>query len=77
MNNSELTTNQDACPSKSGFTMHSYPLALPFDYIFRESDEMPYDLVGGVRAVVKVHVDMANAGLKEELSVIPIDQLLL
>jgi hypothetical protein len=36
---------------------------------------MSYDLVGGVGTFVKVHVDMANTSLEEELSVVPDDQL--
>jgi hypothetical protein len=36
---------------------------------------MSNNLVGGVGSVVKVHVDMANTGLKEELAVVPDHQL--
>ena len=43
--------------------MYSDPLPLPLDNVLCEPDEMPYNLVRGIGAVVKVHVDMADSSL--------------
>jgi hypothetical protein len=51
------------------------PQALPLDDVFCKLDEMPYNFVGRVGPVVKVHVDVADASIEEELAIVPVDQL--
>jgi len=66
-----LTSYQDPCPAETGLAVYRHLHTSPLDCFFGKTDKFADDLVGGVGAIVEIHLNMIDPDVKKMSSVIP------
>lgn len=66
----QVRSNENACPSQTGFTVHSNFLSLVLNCVFSEPDKFADNVIGRVGAIVKKHLNVLYADVKEMAAII-------
>ena len=65
----QLTSDENASPAQTGFAVDSYLLTSKYD-IVDDGDKLPDNLIGRIRPVVEVHLEVIISSLEEVLLVV-------